>query len=85
MHEQQSRSVEAEARLYALETAVRVLVTVLMRDQPQALASIVASIRKNASSHIDQVFADEDKAVREQMRQATLDDLEQILTPFQMG
>jgi hypothetical protein len=85
MHDEESRLIGAEARLYALETAVRMLVTIVMKDQPQALASIAASIRENASSHIDKVFANEDETLREQMRKATLDDLEQILTPFQIG
>ena len=76
--------LEAEARLYALETAVRMLVTIVMKDQPRALASIAASVRENASSHIDRVVY-EDEGLREQMRKATLDELEQILTPFQVG
>jgi hypothetical protein len=71
MNEQQT-TVAAEARLYALETAVRMLVTIVMRDQPGALASIVASVRENASSRIDKEFADEDHAVKEQMRKAKL-------------
>ena len=59
----QRATAEAEARLYALETAVRMLVTIVMRDQPGALASIVASVRENASSRIDRDFADEDQVI----------------------
>ena len=76
--------IDAEARLYALEAAVRMLVTIVMRDQPQTLARITTSIRENAASNIDREFHG-DAASKARMRKATLDALEQILTAFRIG
>lgn len=77
-------AIEAEARLYALDAAVRMLVTIVMRDHPQILATITASIRENAASNIETAFHG-DAATKARMRKATLEALQQILTPFQIG
>ena len=50
MDDPNTGSLDAEARLYALESAVRMLVTIVMKDQPGTLTSIAASIRASCSA-----------------------------------